>query len=193
MAPTPVNTTSGRRAAPLQAPARRAAIVDAVLPLLIEHGSAVTTRQLAQAAGVSEGTIFNVFSDKDELLAAALDTALDPAPFEAAVSEVEASLPFEERLVRSTELIQRRIVDVWRLMSRLDPQHQPSKPRPLPDSAALATLFASESDLCRLEPLAAARLLRALTLSLSHPLVTPDPWSPVDIVDVFLSGVQVRP
>ena len=63
---------------------RRAAIIDAVLPLLIECGSGVTTRQIARAAGVSEGTIFNVFADKHELLAAALQVAIDLAPFERA-------------------------------------------------------------------------------------------------------------
>ena len=49
------------RAAPLSPDERRRAIVDAVLPLLIEHGRAVTTRQMAEAAGIAEGTIFRVF------------------------------------------------------------------------------------------------------------------------------------
>ena len=101
---------------------RRAAIIVAVLPLLIEHGANVTSRQLATAAGVSEGTIFNVFADKDELLAAALTTALDQAPFERSIGELEPSAPFERRLTDATELIQRRIVDIWRLLSQLGDQ-----------------------------------------------------------------------
>ena len=44
---------------------RRAAIIRDVLPTLVERGVTVTTRQLASAAGVSEGTLFNVFADKE--------------------------------------------------------------------------------------------------------------------------------
>ena len=40
---------------------RRRAIVEAITPLLIEHGGGVTTRQMAEAAGIAEGTIFPSF------------------------------------------------------------------------------------------------------------------------------------
>ena len=58
---------------------RRRAIVDAVVPLLLEHGDAVTTRQIAEAAGIAEGTIFRVFPDKPALLLAAAEETMDPA------------------------------------------------------------------------------------------------------------------
>ena len=57
-------------------------IVEATLPLLLEHGEMVTTRQIAEAAGIAEGTIFRVFADKDELIAAVVEHAVDPAPLE---------------------------------------------------------------------------------------------------------------
>lgn len=55
------------RAAPMAAGDRRAAIVDSVLPLLEQHGASVTTRQIAEAAGIAEGTIFRAFPDKRAL------------------------------------------------------------------------------------------------------------------------------
>ena len=60
--------TQKARARPLSPEDRRAAILDAVVPLLIDHGAAVTTAEMAEAAGIAEGTIFRVFPDKASLL-----------------------------------------------------------------------------------------------------------------------------
>ncbi len=147
------------------------------------------TRQIAGAAGVSEGTIFNVFADKDELLAAALDVAIDQAPFEEAISEIDPAVPFEQRLELATELIQRRIVEIWKLLSQIGPgRHEPADHRPLPSSPALAELLAAEPGRLRIEAVDAARLLRALTLSLTHPMLAAEPCSATEIVDLFLNG-----
>ena len=88
------------RAAALPPDERRAAIVAATLPLLLAHGARVTTRQIAEAAGIAEGTIFRVFPDKESLIEAAIETAFDPAPIEAALRAIDPSLPLEARLVR---------------------------------------------------------------------------------------------
>ena len=49
---------------------RRAAIVDAALTLLRGNGSELTTRTVAEAAGVAEGTLFRVFPTLPDLLTA---------------------------------------------------------------------------------------------------------------------------
>ncbi len=184
-APAPV-----RRASPLPPSERRVAIIDAVLPLLIDRGVTVTTRQLAAAAGVSEGTLFNVFADKDELIDAAVEAAIDVEPFERAVARIDPAWPFDERLAAATDLIQRRVVDIWKLVSQLGHQRHPDHRRgPLPDSPALVAMFESERARLRRSPTEAARLLRAMTLTMTHPLMTAEPSDVDEIVDLFLHGV----
>lgn len=188
---SPVTTnTPSRRAAPLPPSERRRSVIEAVLPLLVERGASVTSRELAAAAGVSEGTLFKVFDDKDELIRAAVAVAMDPDAFERSVAAIDPASPFPEQLIAATNLIQRRVVDLWQLMSKLDAhRHHEPKHQPLPDSAALTALLASGGADVSEPPADAARLLRALTLALTHPLFTPHPRSADDIVDVFLHGV----
>ncbi len=81
----PATVTKTKRASALPPDERRSMIIAATLPLLLEHGDRVTSRQIAEAAGIAEGTIFRVFADKDEIIAAVIETALDPEPLEAGV------------------------------------------------------------------------------------------------------------
>src|SRR5690242_346206 len=173
------------RATPLPPAERRAAIVDAVESLVVEHGSAVTTKQIAQCAGVSEGTIFNVFADKEELIDAVVDAVLDPEPLEQRLAAIDAGLAFEARLIAATEEVQLRMMHIWRMFSALGPRaHRHA--RQIPQSAGLEAIFASEPGRVRVEPAEAARRLRAMTLTLTHPLMTDDPATPGEIVDAFL-------
>lgn len=60
----------------LSAEARREQILAAVLPVVLDHGLTITTRRLAEAAGVAEGTLFRSFDDKEALLRAVLEREL---------------------------------------------------------------------------------------------------------------------
>ena len=179
------------RATPLPPAARRASIVDAVAPLLIEQGWTVTTKQIAQTAGISEGTIFNVFADKDELIDAVVASALDPEPLERRLRAIDPTLPFEDRLVAATEAVQLQMMHIWRLLSALGPRSH-RQPRKIPLSEGLVAIFASEPDRVRVDPASAARRLKAMTLTLTHPLITDEPATPDEIVDAFLHGVAAQ-
>lgn len=179
------------RARALPPDERRSTIVDAVIPLLVSHGSSITTRQIADAAGVAEGTIFRVFADKDELLLAAIDRIADPAPMEEALADIDRDLPPRAQLVAAAALVQQRIVDVWRVLSAVEPSLREQRSGPLDVSPQLTALLTSTGYTLRLAPAAAARLFRSLTLATSHPLLAEQPMEPDELVDVFLEGVAV--
>jgi len=183
-----------QRAAALPPEERRAAIVDATLPLLLEHGTAVTTRMIAVAAGIAEGTIFRVFPDKDSLIQAVVDKAFDQAPTDAALAEIDLDLPFEERLTQAVTIVQARFSNIWRLIANVGPDKVPSdRRRPPPDIPGLIALFEPDAHHLRHDPVEAARMLRALTLACSHPaLILDKPMSAADIVSLMLDGVRRR-
>jgi AcrR family transcriptional regulator len=94
---------------------RRAAIAHATVPLLELHGSQVSTRQIAVAAGVAEGTLFRAFDDKVELLTAAAERALDPT---ARVAEID-DLPVAPDLAAELVQVARVIADGGRRVRRV--------------------------------------------------------------------------
>src|ERR1700710_2620834 len=91
---------------------RRKAIVTALVPLIVERGGEVTTREIAEAAGIAEGTIFRVFPDKRSLMLAAAEEAINPADGQAAFDDAMAGLTgLREKVVVSTQ----RVLDRMRM------------------------------------------------------------------------------
>lgn len=158
--------------------------------MLVEHGEMVTTRQIADAAGVAEGTIFRVFADKDELLSATLEAALDTDDLEQALEGIDPNAAFEDRLVQATDVLQRRVVDIWQVLSNLGPRLREQAARPITDSSGLIAIFEAGREELVLDPAGAARLLRAITLSMTHPMVAGEPFTAEEIVAFFLDGAR---
>ena len=179
------------RAAALPIEERRSAIVAATLPLFLEHGSAVTTREIAQAAGIAEGTIFRVFDDKTALLDAVIEAALDPAPTELAIGAIDASLSFEDRLIAAVEILRQRVLYVFHVMSAASGTTRGSTNSRSTDLPALTAIFTSAADQLSRPPADAARVLRGLTFACVHPAFgTDEPLSSQDIVAVLLDGIR---
>jgi AcrR family transcriptional regulator len=80
---------------------RREMIVAAALPLLVEYGAAVSTLQIAKAAGIGEATVFRAFADKDELLDACVAAALRNDHVLAELDAVPLDQPLAARLTEA--------------------------------------------------------------------------------------------
>src|SRR2546423_13536928 len=129
------------RAAALPPEERRSMIVAVALPLLLEHGDRVTSRQIAEAAGIAEGTIFRAFGDKDEVIAAVVDAALDQRPLEDALDGIDRSLSLEEATSAAIVVLQQRLIDIWQLLASVGTRFHERARRPMSDSHALVRLF----------------------------------------------------
>src|ERR1700686_1999266 len=106
-----------KRAGAMAPDDRRAMVVHPPLPLLLANGEMVTPRQMADAAGIAEGTIFRVFADKDAVIAAVLDAALDVQPLERAIEAIDRTQALGDALEAVVVILQQRVVDLWRLFS----------------------------------------------------------------------------
>jgi len=197
--PTPGRRPAGR-ARPLPPEARRAALIDATLGLIRTQGADVSTRQIAQAAGVAEGTIFRVFPDKDTLVRAAIDAALDPTPVASELERIDPAVPLDVKLLAVARITQRWLTSVISLMMALRKGHSDGRtppPRRAASSdvitAIVVRLVEPHRKQLRVEPDELAKLLRLMVFSSSHPIISEShPLSPEEIVDLLLDGVRLH-
>lgn len=190
---------------------RRATIVTAALGILQAKGQAATTREIAEAAGVAEGTLFRVFRTKEDLLCAAMEHAFDPSPLLADLGRVDAGLPLRERLVAAAGIIQTRHLQVFGLMQAMGivhpPDHPPRRSGGAPDGGReseraswrrqveerLAALIEPDADQLRVPVDQLVALIALLGFAGSHPILTGgQTLSPETIVEVLLDGTRKR-
>ncbi len=173
---------------------RRRAILDVVIPLLIEKGASVTTAEMARAAHIAEGTIFRVFPDKPTVIFEAVKAAMDPAPVAAAIGAIGRSAavagPARRGGARAARVFQphgcaRGARCVPLRLSHEAPGMQDVgrliKGSSAVISAALAELFQSQRAALRVPPAKAAAAFRGLVFASGHPLLPPGERLPIDM------------
>lgn len=182
---------------------RRAALVEATIPLLHRHGLDVSTRQIAQAAGVAEGTIFGVFESKSSLLVCSVIKALDPQPTLDALAGIDRSLPLRERVSQSATLLNNRFAETAALMGAarkliyMEPGDPAARDRMAANREQLHTALAEvlEPDAARLRRSPRSVALLLLLFCSAHnfgPFGGPEGFSGDEAASLLLDGLLVR-
>lgn len=165
-----------RRATPLAQEDRQAAIIAAVTPLLVERGSAVTSRELAEAAGVAEGTLFRAFGSKDKLIHAVLVTFVDLESLEARIADVPDPATLEVVVGHLIDELTRQVKGMFTIASAIEQRvkqkhiHRDDRDKHLHELIEiLARQLEPYADELVVTPLRAARFIRGVCFSSAFP------------------------
>lgn len=187
------------RAKALSVEDRQAMLIDAVTPLLLEHGQAVTTRQIADCAGIAEGTIFRAFGSKDELIQAAVARHLDPEPFRRQLRAIDPLLPLEDRIRAIVAVMRARFTTLFTLMSALGrhgppPGHEKGHHVAGEFAGILAGILADDLERFRVPAERVGQIVRMVTLAASVPQIRDGPdFDDAEITALILHGIMGAP
>jgi len=181
-------------------------IIRTALPLIAEHGTAVTTAQIARAAGIGEATVFRAFADKDELLDACVVEALRTDHVLSEIAAIPLDQPLPARLTEAANAMDAYLGRMGAVIGALHATGRAGRGRhgggetadaTLDRDAsqrqtveAVAELFEPERKELRLAPDQLAAMFLGMLFARSRPPADPSPTLD-EFLDVFLHGALV--
>ncbi|WP_382303844.1 TetR/AcrR family transcriptional regulator [Herbiconiux sp. UC225_62] len=186
-----LTTGSSRRAPALPLEDRRAMIVDAVIPLLLEQGADITSKQIAEAAGIAEGTVFRAFGDKESLIRAAAEKFFDPEYVRNGLRAIDPDDPLEVKLAQVIDVFRTRLRGVMRVMAALGRQEPPPRPAEDRSSEIIDQILAPEAARLSLSPRRVAHVIRLIAFSSAIPQINEvdTPFSSAELAQIIVHGI----
>ena len=165
-------------------------IIDAVIPLLATFGRDLTSRQIAEAAGIAEGTIFRAFGDKESLVNAAIDKHLDPEPLRESLRAIDPALPLEHKVRAILYLLRERFESVMRVLAVVGHERPPVPHERHEFAAIIGRVLAPEADALNWPPERVAYLLRLISFASAFPQLNEgSEFSIDDLTRMVLVGI----
>lgn len=183
-------TTTGARARPLAVEDRQAAIIDAVIPLIAEYGRDVTSKQIAEAAGVAEGTVFRAFGDKDTLIAAAIEKFLDPGPMRRQLRAIDPDDDLHSKVLAIVTIMQKRFSEIFRVMAILGPGKPPHRHERGIFVTIIAEILGPDLERLGWPPIRIAHIIRLVSFASAFPQLNEGmEFTPDELTSIVLHGI----
>jgi AcrR family transcriptional regulator len=176
--------------------ARRAAIIEATLPLLAERGPATTSAEIAKAAGIAQGTIFHVFGDKQNLIDAAVRHLMDMEPLLAQIEALRTNRSLQGRLASCADVLSNHLVRAMPVIMKcgMPEDHDAKDHLARRAQAAIVTLLEPDAGLLIRPVEELAGMFFFLCIAAAQQAVLGDGRMPAgeDVAELFLDGARRR-
>lgn len=164
---------------------RRQAIIDATTQLVLDVGPDITTRQIADACGLAEGTLFRAFESKRHILKAVVEHIIDPAGILARIAALPDNQPLPDVIAALVDSIDSAMRRVRSVMAALHNQLREDRPHGPPNdqdrnqfferqaqlTGAMTSVLAPYADELRVAPDVAAAFIQTTVFASALPMV----------------------
>lgn len=178
---------------------RRQLIVDAARTLIVEYGMQYTTKQLACAAGVAEGTLFRIFPSKDEITKEVIISVLNPNPLAELIESLPEDTSLSEHISAVITTIQdhvREAVKVFSLAQGLpqmhDLIHTIHRDNHIRVCAAVESTLIPRAERLRFSPARIAKIVTDLATTSTHFDTITGPPDAREITQIILHGIEKK-